>query len=246
MSVAGVGDANGALSEVHDRVRSKARPGRPSPVNRDSIHSRASGDCARRQPRVAAVSQLWVCFVEHRSADPGAPPTRTGAYRDRGRVAAGPARRLQEDDCDATDRGGRLHRISRRHHASSSPVMTACLAAASSSRMAWAVPAPDSPRRVRPVRGIESASVPPGMTLLEVFDARVWGYYFRHGKPDPEMLHTAEPKLGVAPEAAVVLEDAAAGVQAAKACWMGAIGISRRRRRPGRGGRRRHRRHEPR
>ncbi len=76
-------------------------------------------------------------------------------------------------------------------------------------------------------QGITSASLRPGLTLLEVFDADVSGRDFAHGKPDPEMFLTAATELGVAPHAAMVIEDAAAGVEAAKAGEMAAIGIAR-------------------
>jgi beta-phosphoglucomutase len=75
--------------------------------------------------------------------------------------------------------------------------------------------------------GISSSSVGPGCTLLEIFDADVSGRDFEHGKPHPEMFLTAAAELGVAPAAAMVLEDATAGVQAAKAGAMAAIGIAR-------------------
>ena len=75
--------------------------------------------------------------------------------------------------------------------------------------------------------GIVSASIRPGLTLLEFFDADVSGRDFAHGKPHPEMFLTAAHELGTAPEHSIVMEDAAAGVQAAKAGDMGAIGISR-------------------
>ena len=75
--------------------------------------------------------------------------------------------------------------------------------------------------------GISSATLRPGLTLLEYFDVDVSGRDFAHGKPDPEMFVTAAHELGVAPEAAIVMEDAAAGVEAAKAGGMGAIGIAR-------------------
>src|SRR5438874_955748 len=76
-------------------------------------------------------------------------------------------------------------------------------------------------------QGITSASLRQGLTLLEFFDADVSGRDFAHGKPDPEMLLTAARELGVAPHAAMVIEDAAAGVEAAKAGHMAAIGIAR-------------------
>jgi beta-phosphoglucomutase len=75
--------------------------------------------------------------------------------------------------------------------------------------------------------GISSPTVRPGMTLLEYFDANVSGRDFAHGKPDPEIFLTAAHELGVPPEGAIVMEDAAAGVQAAKAGDMGGIGVSR-------------------
>ena len=76
-------------------------------------------------------------------------------------------------------------------------------------------------------QGITSASLHPGLTLLEYFDADVSGRDFARGKPDPEMFLTAATELGVAPHAAMVIEDAAAGVEAAKAGEMAAIGIAR-------------------
>jgi beta-phosphoglucomutase len=74
---------------------------------------------------------------------------------------------------------------------------------------------------------IASATVAPGLTLLDYFDADVSGRDFAHGKPHPEMFLTAAAELGVDPAAALVLEDAPAGVQAARAGSMGAVGIAR-------------------
>ena len=74
---------------------------------------------------------------------------------------------------------------------------------------------------------ITSASLRPGLTLLDFFDADVSGRDFARGKPDPEMFLTAARELGVAPHAAMVIEDATAGVEAAKAGGMAAIGIAR-------------------
>jgi beta-phosphoglucomutase-like phosphatase (HAD superfamily) len=75
--------------------------------------------------------------------------------------------------------------------------------------------------------GIASASVQPDRTLLDVFDIDVSGRDFSRGKPFPDMFLTAAHDLGVEPAAAVVLEDAAAGVAAAKAGTMPAVGIAR-------------------
>ncbi len=76
-------------------------------------------------------------------------------------------------------------------------------------------------------QGISSPSLRPGLTLLEFFDADVSGRDFAHGKPHPEMFLTAAQELATAPEKSIVLEDAAAGVEAAKAGGMSAIGIAR-------------------
>ena len=76
-------------------------------------------------------------------------------------------------------------------------------------------------------QGISSKTIHPGLTLLDYFDADVSGRDFAHGKPDPEMFLTAAQELPVDPGRAIVMEDAAAGVQAAKAGHMGAIGIAR-------------------
>jgi beta-phosphoglucomutase len=74
---------------------------------------------------------------------------------------------------------------------------------------------------------IASASLRTGLTLLEFFDADVSGRDFAHGKPHPEMFLTAAHELGTAPEDSIVLEDAPAGIVAAKAGDMAAIGIAR-------------------
>jgi beta-phosphoglucomutase len=74
---------------------------------------------------------------------------------------------------------------------------------------------------------LSSASVHPGLTLLDFFDADVSGRDFAHGKPHPEMFLAAAAELGVPPEHSFVVEDAVAGVEAAKAGGMSAIGVAR-------------------
>jgi beta-phosphoglucomutase-like phosphatase (HAD superfamily) len=76
-------------------------------------------------------------------------------------------------------------------------------------------------------QGITSPTLRPGLSLLGYFDVDLSGRDFAHGKPDPEIFLTAARELGVEPGRAVVLEDAPAGVQAAKAGGMAAIGIAR-------------------
>ncbi len=74
---------------------------------------------------------------------------------------------------------------------------------------------------------ITSESVSYRLSLLDFFDADVSGRDFAHGKPHPEMFLTAARELGVAPDASFVVEDAIAGVQAAKAGSMAALGLAR-------------------
>ena len=76
-------------------------------------------------------------------------------------------------------------------------------------------------------QGITSPTLRPGLSLLGYFDVDLSGRDFAHGKPDPEIFLTAARELGVEPGRSVVLEDAPAGVQAAKAGGMAAIGIAR-------------------
>ena len=101
------------------------------------------------------------------------------------------------------------------------------VAAASSSKNAKLLLAKIRLDSFAQAEGIASGSVRPGLTLLDFFDADVSGRDFAHGKPHPEMFLTAAQELGAPPAAAMVLEDATAGVQAAKAGGMAAIGIAR-------------------
>lgn len=75
--------------------------------------------------------------------------------------------------------------------------------------------------------GLSSPSVRPGLTLLDIFDIDVSGRDFAHGKPHPEMFLTAAAELGVDPEQAFVIEDASAGIEAAKAGDMAGLGVAR-------------------
>jgi beta-phosphoglucomutase len=76
-------------------------------------------------------------------------------------------------------------------------------------------------------QGIASQFIRPGLSLLEFFDADVSGRDFAEGKPHPEMFLTAAEELMIPPEQNFVIEDADAGVQAAKAGNMAALGLAR-------------------
>ncbi len=63
--------------------------------------------------------------------------------------------------------------------------------------------------------------------MLDILDADVSGRDFEQGKPHPEIFLTAAEELGLPPEESFVVEDAANGVQAAKAGNMAALGLAR-------------------
>jgi beta-phosphoglucomutase family hydrolase len=57
------------------------------------------------------------------------------------------------------------------------------------------------------------------------FDAIVSAEDVHRGKPDPEVFLVAAKKLGVAPDQCIVVEDAAHGIEAARAAGMKSIGV---------------------
>jgi len=62
--------------------------------------------------------------------------------------------------------------------------------------------------------------------LHDAFDAIVGEEDVQRGKPDPQVFLTAASKLGVSPQRAIVVEDAPAGVAAARAAGMRSIGVA--------------------
>jgi beta-phosphoglucomutase-like phosphatase (HAD superfamily) len=66
-----------------------------------------------------------------------------------------------------------------------------------------------------------------GLTLIDMFVANVCGRDLAHGKPDPEIFLLAATELRIEPAHCCVVEDAPAGVQAARAGGMAALGVAR-------------------
>jgi trehalose/maltose hydrolase-like predicted phosphorylase/beta-phosphoglucomutase-like phosphatase (HAD superfamily) len=73
----------------------------------------------------------------------------------------------------------------------------------------------------------EYRSIVPQQTLLDVVDVDISGRTFKQGKPHPAIFLTACRELGVEPQTCFVVEDSVAGVKAAQAGGMGAVGIAR-------------------
>lgn len=66
-----------------------------------------------------------------------------------------------------------------------------------------------------------------GRNLLSAFKANVCGRDLRHGKPDPEIFELAAKEVHAMPEHCFVAEDAPAGIEAARAGGVAALGVAR-------------------
>lgn len=75
--------------------------------------------------------------------------------------------------------------------------------------------------------GLSYDFLTPGYTLLDILDGDVSGRDFEQGKPHPMIFQAAAEEIEVSPEEAFVVEDAANGIQAAKAGEFAALGIAR-------------------
>lgn len=70
-------------------------------------------------------------------------------------------------------------------------------------------------------------SLPEGFTLMDAFDVDVTGRDFARGKPDPMIFLAAAAELGLPPGSCLVVEDAPAGIAAAKGGGMAALAVAR-------------------
>jgi beta-phosphoglucomutase-like phosphatase (HAD superfamily) len=69
--------------------------------------------------------------------------------------------------------------------------------------------------------------LPSGTPLLDAFAANVCGRDVAHGKPAADLFLLAAASLGIAPARCVVVEDAPAGIAAARNAGMAALGVAR-------------------
>jgi len=65
-----------------------------------------------------------------------------------------------------------------------------------------------------------------GLGINDYFQAIVWGREVKEGKPSPQGFLLAAKKLGLAPESCIVIEDAVAGVTAAKRAGMSCLAVT--------------------
>jgi beta-phosphoglucomutase len=77
-------------------------------------------------------------------------------------------------------------------------------------------------------RMMQSIRLDSGEALLDIFDSNVCGRDLQQGKPNPEIFLLAAAELRVAPLHCLVVEDASAGVAAARAGHMASLGVARR------------------
>jgi beta-phosphoglucomutase len=80
--------------------------------------------------------------------------------------------------------------------------------------------------------GVGSSGPPPNVELVldrldarELFGAVITGGDVTRGKPDPQVFLLAAERLGVRPDRCAVVEDAALGIEAARAAGMAAVGF---------------------
>lgn len=74
---------------------------------------------------------------------------------------------------------------------------------------------------------MQSIEVDTGRTLLDMFTVNACGRELAHGKPNPEIFLLAAKSLGIEPARCFVVEDAPAGIEAARAGGMTALGVAR-------------------
>jgi len=91
--------------------------------------------------------------------------------------------------------------------------------------LGWPIAAASSSKNAN--RMMQSIRLASGQNLLDAFSAIVCGRDLAHGKPNPDIFLLAAQELRVAPAHCFVAEDAPAGIEAARAGGMTALGVAR-------------------
>jgi beta-phosphoglucomutase len=92
-------------------------------------------------------------------------------------------------------------------------------------RLGWPMAVASSSKNANQM--MQSIPVGTGRSLLDIFNANVCGRDLTHGKPNPEIFLLAATPLEVEPARCFVVEDAPAGIEAAHAGGMTALGVAR-------------------
>ncbi len=74
---------------------------------------------------------------------------------------------------------------------------------------------------------MKSIQMGAGRSLFDMFTANACGRDLTHGKPNPEIFLLAATALGIEPARCFVVEDAPAGIEAARAGGMAGLGVAR-------------------
>lgn len=93
------------------------------------------------------------------------------------------------------------------------------------SALGWPMAAASSSKNANAM--LQQIRLGDGRNLLGLFQANVCGRDLQHGKPDPEIFQLAAKELHAMPSDCFVVEDAPAGVEAARAGGMAALGVAR-------------------
>jgi len=91
--------------------------------------------------------------------------------------------------------------------------------------LGWPVAAASSSKNANPMMGLIHYGA--DRMLLDAFNANVCGRDLARGKPAPDIFLLAAAELGIPPAECFVVEDAPAGIEAARAAGMVAIGVAR-------------------
>ena len=91
--------------------------------------------------------------------------------------------------------------------------------------LGWPIAAASSSKNANAM--MKQIRLPSGVSLIDALKANVCGRDLHHGKPDPEIFLLAAADLKLEPNHCLVVEDAPAGVKAALAGGMSALGVAR-------------------
>jgi len=91
--------------------------------------------------------------------------------------------------------------------------------------LGWRLAAASSSKNANAM--MQPVLLPSGTRLLDAFAANVCGRDVAHGKPAADLFLLAAASLGIAPARCVVVEDAPAGIAAARNAGMAALGVAR-------------------